>query len=77
MSARLLRLMEQKKSNLALAADVTKQSDLLRLADQVGPHIVVLKTHVDIIEDYDESFSRQISELAKKHNFLVFVRNLW
>ena len=49
----LLQIMHEKKSNLAVAADVTKKNELLWIADQVGPFICILKTHIDIIDDFD------------------------
>jgi len=69
---KLLRLMEQKKSNLVVAADVMSKSELLSLADNLGPHICMLKTHADIIQDWDSHTGTQLKELAQKHNFLLF-----
>lgn len=42
---RLFKLMASKKSNLAVAADVTTSAELLKIADATGPHICCLKTH--------------------------------
>ena len=46
-----------------------------KLADakhSVGPHIVALKTHMDIISDFDfEKTILPLKEIAKKHNFLI------
>lgn len=63
--------METKESTLCLAADLTKADSILELADLVGPHIVVLKTHVDIIEDFSDNFVKRLRELAKTHDFLL------
>jgi Orotidine 5'-phosphate decarboxylase / HUMPS family len=34
---------------------------------QVGPHICVLKTHVDLHTDFSEDFVQQLQALAEKH----------
>jgi uridine monophosphate synthetase len=38
----------------------------------VGPHISVLKTHVDLHTDFSEDFVKQLQALAEKHDFLIF-----
>lgn len=69
---RLLELMESKQSNLAVAADVTSASELLELAEEVGPHIVILKTHADIVSDWTDATAAALRDLANGHNFLIF-----
>ena len=32
---------------------MTSKSELLTLADKLGPHICMLKTHADIVRDWD------------------------
>nr|Q25566.1 RecName: Full=Uridine 5'-monophosphate synthase; Short=UMP synthase; Includes: RecName: Full=Orotate phosphoribosyltransferase; Short=OPRTase; Includes: RecName: Full=Orotidine 5'-phosphate decarboxylase; AltName: Full=OMPdecase [Naegleria gruberi]AAA29385.1 OMP synthase [Naegleria gruberi] len=72
-SKKLFKLMEEKQTNLCVAADITSKDDLLKLADETGPEICMLKTHIDTLDDQpDEQFTQQLKELAKKHNFLIF-----
>ncbi|KAI0843687.1 Orotidine 5'-phosphate decarboxylase [Hypoxylon sp. FL0890] len=72
----LLRLMELKKSNLCLSADVTSARELLTLADRIGPSIVVLKTHYDLVAGWDyhpqTGTGAKLGALARKHGFLIF-----
>ncbi|XP_061091966.1 uridine 5'-monophosphate synthase isoform X1 [Conger conger] len=72
MASRLLRLMEEKSSNLCVSADVTESAELLRLADELGPLICVLKTHVDILQNFTSSVADELGQLALKHRFLIF-----
>jgi orotidine 5'-phosphate decarboxylase subfamily 1 len=69
---KLFKLMAEKQTNLAVNGDVTTTKQLLWLADLVGPHICVLKTHVDILRDFDSSTPVALKKLATKHNFLIF-----
>ncbi len=69
---KLLQLMAAKQTNLALSADVIHAKELLTLADNIGPEICVLKTHIDIIEDFTPELTKQLKQLSKQHNFLLF-----
>ena len=72
LAQRLLQLMDHKKTNLTLSADVTSAEELLTLADQLGPEICIFKTHIDIIHDFTPDLTYQLSKLALKHHFLLF-----
>lgn len=68
----LLWLMEEKQSNLALSVDVTKGEEIIALAQQLGPHLCVLKTHMDIVEDFTPALTDELTNLAKQHEFIIF-----
>lgn len=71
-SKKLLETALAKKSNLIASADVTTTQELLALAEKVGPHIIALKTHIDIISDFDyEKTITPLKALAAKHQFLL------
>src|SRR3989339_368243 len=69
---KLLTLMDEKRTNLSVAADVTTKRELLSLAEVVGEEICLLKTHIDILEDFDTDLIIQLQHLAEKHHFLLF-----
>ncbi|KAG7872689.1 hypothetical protein KL938_005267 [Ogataea parapolymorpha] len=72
-ASRLLNLMESKQTNLCASVDVTKTQELLELLDKLGPYICLVKTHIDIVEDFSyEHTILPLQGLAKKHNFMIF-----
>jgi uridine monophosphate synthetase len=69
---RLHTIIETKKTNLVFSADITNKTNLLQLANLIGPEICVLKIHCDIIDDFNQDFPEQLRSLADKHNFLIW-----
>lgn len=70
---RLLRLMDDKRTNLCASVDVTTTAEFLELIDKLGPYICLVKTHVDILDDFTYSGTVEpLIALAKKHNFMIF-----
>ncbi len=72
LAQKIFRLMDEKQTNLCLSADVVSQKQLLALADLLGPEICVLKTHIDILEDYTPDLNEKLRLLAHKHRFFLF-----
>ncbi|KAF8621613.1 hypothetical protein AX15_007633 [Amanita polypyramis BW_CC] len=63
----LLETIERKKSNLAVSVDVTKSADFLTIIDVVGPF-----THIDMLEDFDETLIEKLQHLSAVHDFVIF-----
>lgn len=68
----LLRLIHLKRTNLCVSADVTTTNELLSLAEDVGDHICILKTHADIISDFNDKTIRGLNEVSRRKQFIVF-----
>lgn len=70
---RLLELMETKETNLCASVDVTTTAELLALVDRLGPHVCLVKTHIDIVSDFSyDATIEPLLALARKHNFMLF-----
>ncbi|KZZ98599.1 orotidine-5'-monophosphate decarboxylase [Moelleriella libera RCEF 2490] len=76
LNAYLFKLMDLKASNLCLSADVATARELLYFADKLGPSIVVLKTHHDMVAGWDfhpqTGTGARLASLARRHGFLIF-----
>lgn len=69
---KLIDIALKKQSNLIASADVITTSELLKLAEEVGDHVVALKLHTDIIKDFSMDFIAELKKIAKEKDFLLF-----
>lgn len=51
---------------------MTKSDDFLKVIDVVGPYVCMVKTHVDIIEDFSPALIERLQELSVNHDFVIF-----
>jgi len=72
LTKKLLNKIKDKKSNLVLSLDVTSQKEFFEILDEVASEIVMLKTHIDILNDFDEDFVPKLREYSQKYDFLIF-----
>ncbi len=63
---------QNKKSNLILSLDVDNQKEFFDILDKTAKHIVMLKTHIDILKDFDAEFIVKLKEYALKYDFMIF-----
>ena len=68
----LKKIIKEKNSRLCFSADLTNKKDLYKWINIVGPHICLLKTHIDILEDFDDNVIKELLFLKKKYGFLIF-----
>lgn len=61
-----------RQSNLIVSLDVDNQADFFRILQQVAGEMVMVKTHVDILRDFDSGFVPRLKELAARYDFLIF-----
>ena len=61
----------KKKTRLCFSADFTTKEKLFYWIELLGPHICILKTHIDILEDFDESVIDKLIYFKKKFNFYI------
>ena len=69
---KLLQTMVAQSSNLCVSIDLTTSEEVLRLADLLGPEVVLVKLHRDIISDWTKTTENKLIALAAKHGFLLF-----
>jgi len=69
---KLKKIIREKQSNLAVAADISSAAEVLELAEKIGDKICILKTHVDIFEDFTPDFPEKLRKIADEKNFLIF-----
>jgi orotidine-5'-phosphate decarboxylase len=51
---------------------VTTSAALIALIHAVGPHICVLKTHIDILTDASPQLYTELRRLSAHYNFILF-----
>ena len=72
LTLKLLELIEEKQSRLVLSLDVDNQRDFFKILEQTAEHIVMLKTHIDILSDFDGGFVPKLKTYAEKYKFMIF-----
>ncbi len=69
---RLIENIKAKKSNVVLSLDVTKSGEFMKILESTADHICMLKTHIDILEDFSRQFIDELQILCKEKKVLLF-----
>jgi uridine monophosphate synthetase len=72
LTKKLQNLIKKKKSRLVLSLDVDNSRDFFKILDKTAPHIVMLKTHIDILEDFTPEFITKLQDYARQYDFMIF-----
>jgi orotidine 5'-phosphate decarboxylase subfamily 1/orotate phosphoribosyltransferase len=72
LTTRLKDKIHSKQSNLILSLDVCTQKEFFEILDQTADQIVMLKTHVDILNDFNPEFILKLNNYSKDYDFMVF-----
>jgi orotidine 5'-phosphate decarboxylase subfamily 1 len=72
LSHRFMEVATKKQSLVILAADLKTTKALIDLIEIVGPYISALKTHVDMIDDFDRESWGNVVKCARKHDLMIF-----
>ena len=67
----ILKLMYRKNTNLALSLDVVDKHRFLQILETTAEHICILKTHINIVDGFDDEFISNIKKLQDKYNFYI------
>jgi orotate phosphoribosyltransferase len=68
---RLRKIIQQKRTRLVFAADISDPDKLLEILQGVAPHICMVKLHLDLINNIPPDFYDRILALSRKFNFLI------
>lgn len=69
--ANIERIIKEKNTRLCFSADFTKTADLIEWIHLTGKYICILKTHIDMLEDFSGELIPQLNKLKKQYNFLI------
>jgi len=71
----LKEIINKKKTNICLAADVNNMNELFEIINKIGNDICILKIHSDIISDFFINYKencKKLDELKNIYNFKIW-----
>ncbi|MEC7694553.1 MAG: orotidine-5'-phosphate decarboxylase [Candidatus Thermoplasmatota archaeon] len=67
-----MRISSEKNSLVVLAADLPSVGGIIDLIESVGSKVCALKTHVDMVDDFSMDSWKNLVEVAKSNDVLLF-----
>eukprot|EP01064_Diplonema_japonicum_P039267 TRINITY_DN97_c1_g2_i1.p1 TRINITY_DN97_c1_g2~~TRINITY_DN97_c1_g2_i1.p1 ORF type:complete len:281 (+),score=80.56 TRINITY_DN97_c1_g2_i1:23-844(+) len=64
--------MARKKSCLSFNPDVTTKEELLTTVREVGAECCMIKTHMDVVRDFDDELVKELQKLSEELDFVIF-----
>jgi uridine monophosphate synthetase len=71
-AAKLIDRMLEKKSNIVASIDISDNDQFLAVAKAVAPHVVMIKTHMDVMQRFDDAFLNALLTIAKNQRLFIF-----
>jgi len=62
----------EKESNICVSLDYTSFEDIISVIEILKDKIIMVKTHCDIIENYNDSMRKKMVKLCKENNIFIF-----
>ena len=69
---RIRDIIKLKKSNICLSLDYRLTKDIINTINILKKHIIIVKLHCDIIEDFSQDFIKNLLKLCKEEQILIF-----
>ena len=68
---KIRKIIEEKKSNLCVSLDYEKTEKILEVLTLVKASVVMVKIHVDIIENFTLDFATKLKQICEDNNILI------
>lgn len=68
---KIRKIIEQKKSNLCVSLDYEKTDKILQVLELVKEYVVMVKIHVDIIEDFTLDFATKLAAICEENGIFI------
>lgn len=65
-------LITEKQSNICVSLDLTDKDEIIKILNIIKSHVVMIKLHCDIIDDFDIDFIENINRICKENKILIF-----